>query len=62
MIYDRCPSCKAALYFHAITSVKGEWRRWMECPKCGLLTCANEYGMLAASTRQPPKHVLRGAE
>ena len=54
MKYDRCKDCKSVMEFHAITIVRGEWRRWVQCPKCSLLTNATEYGMMASSTRTPP--------
>lgn len=54
LMYDRCPKCSTAMAFHAITAVRGEWRRWVECYRCGTLTAMMEYGTITTVTNKPP--------
>ena len=59
MIYDRCPQCRGPMWFHAITSTKGIWRRVMECDKCKVYVAADAFGANVAVTREmPPKKAL----
>jgi hypothetical protein len=61
MIYDRCPNCSRAMTFHAITTARGVWRRWVECTsdECKTFMSADEKGMeVYVGTAAPPKAAL----
>ena len=45
--------------FHAITSVRGVWRRWMECQRDELFVHADQFGANAVVVKSaPPKNAL----
>lgn len=57
--YDRCPDCRGPMSFHAITSVKGVWRRWLECSKCQVYVHTDQFGTNAFKVKSaPPKNAL----
>ena len=65
MTQERCPTCRGPMQFHAITVHRGEWRRWIECPKCAEATNTPSYISMTVdgdldviSSTMPPKNML----
>lgn len=47
------------MHFCAITSIKGVWRRWLECTACQTFVHMNQFGEDVFTTKQaPPKNAL----
>lgn len=56
---DTCPSCRGQMTFHAITTAKGVWRRWVECQKCSHYVSADAHGGdVYVGKSMPPKAAL----
>lgn len=65
MTLERCPTCRGPMVFHAITTGKNGWRRWVECLKCSeaknvvSFVSMTEHGDVdVAISTPPPKSML----
>lgn len=54
-MFDRCPNCVHPMEFHAITVMKGHWRKWMFCSHCTKFTHVDQFGANPVTTNNMPQ-------